>query len=93
MIIELILFLVLTIWAWRRGWKSSALLPVLILLGVCFFIGVLIAATNGNVESLTGICVLMDLGAIVALIYMIAKPPVIDEVIVKEEDFKFDQRK
>jgi hypothetical protein len=65
----LILEIMLTIAAWKRGWKALALIPV----GLAFLVGLLIA---GSVEPGTDVSEIMPLAligdglAIVALVIM-----------------------
>jgi hypothetical protein len=57
----------LTIWAWNRGWKAWALLPI----AVTFFIFFLMSAAGALDAPLIILVILAELGS---LIYMIARP-------------------
>lgn len=72
----LIIEIALTVWAWMRGWKGFALLPLAIALPVGFVVGFVIGASGGNAQggAALGIGVFLDLAAIVALVFMIAMP-------------------
>jgi hypothetical protein len=61
----------LTIWAWNRGWKAKALIPI----GVAFGIGVLIGLSGGATSEFMSIAVIFDIIAMVALGFMIGNPP------------------
>lgn len=76
----LLIEIILTIFAWRKGWKWRALLPLGICLCLGFMIGVTIGALGGNVESVDGI-VILDIIAVIALIIMTATSPKSKEVI------------
>jgi hypothetical protein len=64
--------IILTIFAWRNGWKWWALLPV----GIAFFIGLIaganMAAVGGDISDMGGLIV-VDILAIIALIVMVSK--------------------
>jgi len=63
--------IVLTIFAWRNGWKWTALLPI----GIAFFIGVIVGISErstGVPVDITGLY-FFDFAAIVALIIMLIK--------------------
>ncbi len=58
----------LTIWAWRRGWRARALLPI----GITFFLLILMGAAGAFDTAAWLLLVLAEIGA---LIYMVARPP------------------
>lgn len=62
----------LTIWAWARGWKAFALMPMVAIVVLGFFTGALIAAFNLNQQILNSL-VLVDWLGIIVLIVMIVK--------------------
>ena len=74
----LLLGIGLAIAAWCRGWHGWALVPLAIDCALAFLIGSAVFSTydSGDEEIMTfaGLVILIDLGAIVALIIMIAKP-------------------
>jgi len=70
----LVLEIILTIEAWRRGWKGWALLPLGVGFGVGFLIGLMMGAAGASEDSIFGICLVLDLVCIGVLIGMIAKP-------------------
>jgi len=67
----IIVEIALTIWAWRRGWKAWALLP----LGIALLIGFLIGFIMGAAVLEEGwlLLLVIDVAAIGALIFMIVK--------------------
>jgi hypothetical protein len=69
----LVLEIVLTVTAWRRGWKAWALAPVLGCVALGMLIGFVSGINGGDVEGLMGMCLLLDLGCIVSLIVMAVK--------------------
>ena len=71
----LIIEIILTVTAWRKGWRGWALLPMGIVLGIAFVIGVAIEASGGSVENVFGVALMLDISGIVALIIMTAKAP------------------
>lgn len=71
----LIAEILLTIFAWRRGWRWLALLPVGIVLAIGFFIGVGIGASGGSINDIKGGYVIFDILAIIALIVMVSVKP------------------
>jgi len=71
----LIIEIILTIFAWRKGWKWLALLPIGLALLIGFSIGIGIGASGGSVADVSGGAVLIDIAAIIALIVMLVKGP------------------
>ena len=70
----LIIEAILTIFAWRNGWKWYSLIPIAVAFGLGFILGMLITLSGGNVgNGLWGI--ILDVGAIAALIVMACKKP------------------
>jgi len=89
----IILEIILTIWAWRKGWGAKALLPAGIILGFSFLVGIFIAVANGNIDAVKPMFIVLDLVMVGVLTYMIAKPPVtniVPEVLGEEENFKLE---
>jgi hypothetical protein len=70
----LILEIVLTIAAYRRGWKGYALLPGALALLAGFLVG-LAAQANGGTAAATPAAILVDIACIVALIVMARRAP------------------
>ena len=68
----LIAEILLTIFAWRRGWKAKALIPVGAAIGVGLIIGIMIASSGSTVPA--GV-ILIDIIAVIALIIMLCNPP------------------
>ncbi len=64
---------ILTIWAWKRGWKAMALIPLGSVLVLGFVIGFVVGLSGGSEEDV-GFLVVLDAIAIIALIIMIARP-------------------
>jgi hypothetical protein len=59
----------LTVWAWKRGWRWWALLP----LGAVFFIAFLVVAA-ASPEDVFAVMAIFDIAAVGVLIYMVARP-------------------
>ena len=74
----LVLEIMLTISAWRKGYKGFALLPV----GIALFAGFLIGYSNPGSDALSFIWI--DILAIVILVVMIGAAKVPEDVKVKE---------
>jgi len=77
----LILEIILTIFAWRKGWRWLALLPMGIALLIGFIIGLSIGANGGDVTSIGGGAIIIDVMAIIALIIMLVKGPKSNETL------------
>lgn len=71
----LILEIILTIFAWRKGWKWLALLPV----GIGFTLGLIIGfatgVTGGNVNDIKPLAFVLDIIVFIVLIIMNVKGP------------------
>lgn len=61
----LILEIILTIVAWKRGWKSMALIPV----GVVFCIGLIVGATGATAATIASL-IIFDVICVIILIVM-----------------------
>lgn len=59
----------LLIWAWRRGWKGWALLP----LGIGLLLAVVVGALMGDPDAAKGFGLFLDFVCIGILIYMGAR--------------------
>jgi len=66
---------ILTIVAWRKGWRGWALLPLGIVLGLAFVIGVAVAAAGGTERDAVGFGLVLDLMGMAALIGMTVRGP------------------
>ncbi len=74
----LIIEIILTIFAWRNGWKWKALLPIGVVLILGFTIGTIISITannNGGVSITPPGLWLLDVLAIISLIIMFIEKP------------------
>ncbi len=71
----LIAEILLTIFAWRNGWKWLSLLPVGIAMVIGLIVGMGIGASGGSVDAVKGFVVIFDILAIIALIVMVSKKP------------------
>lgn len=71
----LALEIILTITAWRKGWRGWALLP----LGLGVVLGLVIGSSAGvagvRAEAVLGPCLIFDVLVIIALAVMAAKAP------------------
>jgi len=70
----LVLEIILTVIAWRRGWKWRALLAPAIMLGVVFVAGFVSRAIGGPEQMPTVVEVLIDVALIGTLIIMVIRP-------------------
>ena len=64
----LIFEIILTVTAWRRGWKAWALVP----LATAFSIGFVIGASGGSMDTAMAVGLPVDLAAIGTLVAMVA---------------------
>jgi hypothetical protein len=71
----LIAEIILTIFAWRKGWRWYALLPLAIAFGIGFFMGIGIGASGGDISTVKGIGIIFDILAVIVLIVMCVKGP------------------
>ena len=68
-----IIEIILTVFAWRNGWKWWALLPV----GIAVLIGIVVGLSVGisGGSSISPGIVVVDILAIIALVVLVAKKP------------------
>ena len=71
MIIEIIL----TVAAWKKGWKAIALLPMGIAILIGFFTGIAVGASGGSSDALLVLMFFVELVGIVVLATMSKKGP------------------
>lgn len=71
----LILEIILTIIAWRKGWKWLSLVPMAMPIIIGFFTGVGIGLSGGSVDEIPGFMIIFDIIAVIALIIMCFKSP------------------
>lgn len=71
----LLIEIILTIFAWRKGWRWAALLPTAIALLVGLFMGFGIGASGGDINGAMGMGIILDILAVIALIIMIVVGP------------------
>lgn len=69
----LLIEIILTIFAWRNGWKSLALIPIGVALLLGFFIGLGAGSSGGDVSSAMGMAIVLDVIAIIVLAVMCFK--------------------
>lgn len=79
----MILEILLTITAWKRGWRWWALLPVAIVFGTAFLAGVVIGASGSKIEN-PDIFVIFDLLLIItqAVLTIVPKRAKIPKTVV-----------
>lgn len=70
----LIVEIILTVFAWRKGWRWLALLPVGIAHVAAFVSGLAIGASGGNIENSIGVFLIYDLLLIIAQVVMVRTP-------------------
>lgn len=85
MIFGTILEIGLTAWAWQRGWKALALLPVAVFYGLVLLMGLAVGLANGNSDSAMPLVVVLGLVKLGVLGWMIARKaqPVLQPVPVQ----------
>ena len=71
----LIILIVMTAVAWKKGWGPKALLPMVIGLGLAFIIGFTAGLSGGSARDIAAPLVLIDLGMLVSLIVMVSRKP------------------
>lgn len=77
----LIAELILTITAWRRGWRWWALMPLGLGMIIAFFMGMTVGVCSGIIDDVSGLYLLLDLFCTIALIVLnIRKPKSIRDV-------------
>lgn len=70
----LILEIMLTVSAWRRGWRWKALIPVAIMMGMAFFGGIAIGASGASITN-NGAFVLLDILLVITQAVLSSKAP------------------
>ena len=70
-----IIEIILTVVAWRKGWRGRALLPLAGVLGVSTLLGLAVGAAGGSLESLIPVGILLELASLGALIFLVKRPP------------------
>jgi len=84
----LIIEIVLTVFAWRKGWKWLALLPVGIAMLIAFIAGYMVGLSGGNVSEVSNNAIVLDISAIIALIIMLIKAPKSNKPLNNSADVK-----
>lgn len=88
----LILQIILTVAAWRKGWRWRALIPGALGLAFGFFIGLGIGSSGGSIEDANALFLLMDLAVTVALVVLaIRTPGQIQETKMSDLSFASDR--
>jgi hypothetical protein len=72
--------ILLTITAWRKGWRGFALIPMITALGLGGFIGLAVGTSGGNVDNVTPVFLLGDLACIGFLVALSMRGPKGSEV-------------
>lgn len=70
-----VLEIILTISAWKRGWRWRALLPLALGCAAAFLVGAAVGAGMGSVDDVLPIAVLLELGVVGSLIALVARAP------------------
>lgn len=83
----LIIEILLTIFAWRKGWGWKAIIPTASAFGIGVLVGASVVASGG---VLSPAIVLVDVAAIIALIVMVSVEPETKPVPLKNEQPKED---
>lgn len=71
----IIIEIMLTISVWKSGWKGWALLPIGIVCGFGFVLGMTVGTGGMTRSDLVFPCLMLDFGAIIALIVMRVRAP------------------
>jgi hypothetical protein len=71
----LIIEIILTVAAWRKGWKAWALLPVGIAMTVGFITGIAISVDGGSIDDVVGFLLVSELIVLGSLIVMAVRAP------------------
>ena len=71
----LIAEIVLTVLAWRKGWRARALLPVGITFPTALVVGLLITLAGGPEHAPVLVGMLLDVVCVVVLIAMLVRAP------------------
>jgi uncharacterized membrane protein YfcA len=83
----LIIEIILTIIAWRRGWKWRSLLPLMVGFVIAFILGSVLGLMFGGIPPIINIVgFLIDLVIIIFLVVMIAEAPKEKMKIEKNEN-------
>lgn len=82
----LIAEIILTIFAWRKGWKWLSLIPMAAALFIGLLLGAGIGASGGDPMSVKGFGVFLDIVAVIALIVMVTKSPKSQDKIDPNQD-------
>lgn len=85
-----IIQIILTVVAWRNGWKIKALLPLLILVGIAFSVGFFIGMVGGNESDAYLIGTLLDIATIAVLGIMCFKSPIAEVDEGEDKTTKLD---
>ena len=71
----IIIEVVATVMAWRKGWRWRALLPGGLSVVLGFTIGIVVTASGGNIDDYIGLCAIFDLLALGVLVFMNCRTP------------------
>ena len=71
----LLIEVILTIVAWRKGWRWRVLVPWGVALGASLLLGMAVGASGGSVEDVSGLAVLLELGFVGWLVAMAVRAP------------------
>jgi zinc transporter ZupT len=80
----MIIEIVLTIIAWRKGWKWWALVPLGLAVSIAFSVGFVIGLLGGSAGPVMPFFMLLDIGCLLALIILIVLPPEREKKAVSE---------
>jgi hypothetical protein len=81
----LIAQILLTVQAWRKGWRAWALLPV----GIDLLIGILIGMAVEDIDQALAPCLISGLVSLGVLIVLVVKAPRPVQIPVKQEAVAF----
>lgn len=71
----LIIEIILTIVAWRKGWRYKSLIPMGSALVIGFLLGFGVGLSGGSLASVSGLAITLDVLAVIALIVLCVVKP------------------
>lgn len=76
----LIVEIMLTVAAWKKGWRGWALLPVAVCFATAFLLGAAAGANGASPDDFVGVGLVLDILLVIALGVMIARAPAAKQV-------------
>ena len=73
--ILLLIQIVLTVIAWRKGWKWYSLIPLLGAIFIGLIIGISVGSNGGSVNNVQGLTIFLDIVTTIILAILCVKSP------------------